>query len=86
MAIRYRTFFVSLAVLAIAPLIAVGGMVRDFLSAAFSWLGTPEDWPGLALAGDGGSALYTGTPLDPALQNSLRHEAKQDKRSAARGI
>ena len=85
MVIRFRSIFVSLVVAAIAPLITVGGLIRDFVLVAFDWLATPDSF---RLESDGwdGLELSTGTPLDRATQHFLRHEANHSHRAAARGI
>lgn len=67
----------SIAALALA--------VESAVAAAWTWLSPPLTQSPALVIGNGAAVVFTPSPLNPALINSLRHESGMKRLASARG-
>jgi hypothetical protein len=85
MVMRHRSFFAAaFAVLAAAPLAAISALERG-VAFVFALVAPAfADKRDFRLAPEGPVLTMTGQAVDPALQQSMRHEAGHRQRAASR--
>jgi len=85
MVMRYRPFFAAaFTILAVAPLAAISALERGIAFVFALIAPSLADKRDFRLAPEGPVLTMTGQAVDPALQQSMRHEAGQRLRAASR--